>query len=339
MNKKIIALLLLYFSFTKLFAAKMAITPFIIYENAGKKINFDHNPAETIFIELEQYWFEGLLGFSYFSEKNYGLVYTLMDANATCSAENQDYLLYGFVQKNETNWFADVKLYDASKKKLIKEFYSSDDIEHYNRFIENLIRNIIDGLLDITGLSKEEKIKEEQRPMELKLPVSAYYWSPINEKWNRKIIGTAGIKIGADFYPSQKKKIFNSKLIDISIMPKFEWNYGLNHKDVYKLSLNTISIGAPLLFHIHFDNIHTVYTGAGFNYEIELMSIVPKYEEKKFLYQNIFSVEITAGYDFHLNELLELIAETTFDFHLGKSEFVSIKPALGVSFNLFKGRN
>ena len=339
MNKKLICILGVLILICKLFASTMAITPFVVYEANGSKISLEQNPAIKIHKELENYWFEGLLNFSYLSEKQYGIVYTLMDANVTCTAENKDYLLYGFIQKNEANWFADIKLYDSAKKKLIKEFYSSDDIEHYDRFMKNLLRNIIDGLLDVTGLAKEEQIREERRPMEFRLPASAYYWSPINEKWNRKIIGIAGIKIGAEFYPSQTKKIFNTKLIDISLMPKLEWNYGMNHKGIYPLSLNTISFGVPVLFHLHIDNIHTIYAGAGLNYEIELMNIVPKYEEKKFLYQNIFSIDATAGYSFHLNELLDLTAETTFDFHLGKSDFISIKPALGVSINIFKGQN
>ena len=68
------------------------------------------------------------------------------------------------------------------------------------------------------------------------------------------------------------------------------------------------------------------------------MNIKPKYENEKFLYQNVFSFETIAGYEFDINDKAHLFAEMAFDFHLLGDGFVSVKPCLGASFNIFKER-
>ena len=336
MNKKIYSLLLVSFIIFRVFSSEMVLTPLIVYDNAGNKIDMEENPAERIYNSLEKHWFEGLLKFTYLSEQKTGIVYTLMDANIICSSEKKDYLFYGYVQKNEGNWLGNVKLYDASKKKVLKEFYSSDDIEHYDRFMDNLENNIIDGLMDITGLSNDELLKENTHPIEFNLPVAAYYWSPIDGKWNQIIMGIAGAKLGVEFYPSQKQMVFCSKLVDFSLMLKLEYNYGRNQNDAYPLSLNTIAVGLPLFLHFHYDPRNVLYMGFGMNYEIELMTYIPKYENERFLYQNVFSGEITAGYEFAVNDLIKIFSEVAFDTHFGNGAFVVVKPTMGMSINLFK---
>lgn len=336
MNKKVYLVLVVSFLMCRGFSSEMILTPLVVYDISGNKIDMDENPAETIYKKLEKHWFEGLLQFSYSPEKQTGIVYTLMDANVMCTSEEKDYLFYGYIQKNEGNWLGNVKLYDAAKKKIIKEFYSSDDIEHYERFIENLTNNIVDGLMFLTGLENDQLIKENMRPMEIKLPVSAYYWTPIDGEWNRRIMGIAGAKLGVEFYPAQKQAVFCSKLLDYSLLLKFEYCYGRNQNDTYPLSLNIVKVGLPVLFHFHNDLRKTFYTGFGLNYSIEMMNYIPKYEEEKFLYQGIISGEIITGYDFNINKYLDIFSELSIDVHFEQIFFVSVRPTVGVCINLFK---
>ena len=92
------------------------------------------------------------------------------------------------------------------------------------------------------------------------------------------------------------------------------------------------------MLHVHFNERHSLYGGFGLAYNIELMSIRPKYEDKQFLYQNVFSFETIAGYEFNLNEKVNLFAEINVDCHMLGDGFVSLKPCLGASFNIFKER-
>lgn len=337
MNKKVFLLLIITFLMVKVFASEIVLTPLVSYDSFGNKIDMDENPAEAIYKSLEQHWFEGMIKFSYLSETQTGVVYTLMDANVICVSEKKDCIFYGYVQKNEGNWFANVKLYDASKKKVIREFYSSDDIDHYQRFLDHLTSNIIDGLMSITGLSKDELLDKNMRPTELKIPVSGFYWTPVDGDWNKVIMGVAGAKLGFEFFPSQKQVLFSSNLLDFSIMLKFEYNYGKNPNSSYPLTLNTVKVGLPVIFHIHTDTKNTLYTGFGINYGIEMLNYIPKYEEEKYLYQNIISGEFTAGYEFNISRFLNMFSELAVDIHFGQGGFITVKPTLGLSLNVFKG--
>ena len=66
------------------------------------------------------------------------------------------------------------------------------------------------------------------------------------------------------------------------------------------------------------------------------MSIKPKYEDKKLLYQNVFSLEPLVGYEFNLNQKIKLFGEMIFDFHIMGDGFASVKTCLGSSFNIFR---
>lgn len=336
MNKKIPFFLLFILIISRLSASEMLLTPFVVYDNNGNKIDINENPSEAVYKILKQYWFEELLNFSYLSEKQTEIVYTIMDANNLSNKEEKEYLFYGYVQKNEGNWFGNIKLYDSTKKKIIKEFYCSDDKDHYERFIKQLSQNIIDGLIEITGLSQVELRKERTHPIELQLPVSGYYWSPLGGEWNRVIMGIAGVKLGLDFYPPLQEMEFCSKPMDCSLMFKLEWNYGKNQTNAYPLSLNTIEVGLPFFFHFHYDSRNIFHLGFGMNYELDLMNYIPKYEDKRFIYKSCITTEIIAGYEIKLNRLINLFTEVAFDIHYGKENYVYIKPTLGTSFNLFK---
>lgn len=320
------------------YAANIKIAPLAVYDNRGSKMSPPFNPEKAIHAELEKHWFEGLLHFASIAKDKYGIPVTIIDAHKICESESIDYLLYGYIKKNEANWFSEIKFYDASKKKVIKEFFASDDTEHYERMIDNLKKNILYGIEEITGLNQNELREEKTRAIELNIPASIFYWSPIDVNWGDKVLGIAGINIGLEFYPPQPVLVFNGKLIDLSARFNLLWNIGINKENTFPLIFNTIAISFPIIWHVHFNTMHSVYAGIGLAYEIEFMKIQPKYEDKQFFYQNIFSLKTPVGYELTLNEIIKFFVEITFDYHLTGDGFISIEPGLGVSFNVFKER-
>ena len=315
MNKKSLLFLTAFFLFSYFsFSSEIKIAPISVFDGSGNKVTPPFNPSKAIQSELEKHWFEGVISFSLLNEEMYGIPVTIIDANKICVNEKVDYLIYGFIKKNEKNWFAEIKLYDSNEKKIKQDFFASDNIEHYERLINNLCQ------------------------MELNIPAALFYWTPIDSKWGNKILGIAGLSTGVEFYPPQPIIIFKEKLFEFSIRTNLSWNIGINKKKTYPLILNTIAVSLPVLLHMHFDKRNSLYFGFGLAYEAELMSIRPKYEDKQFLYQNIISFETIAGYEFNLNEKINLFAELIFDFHMLGDGFVSVKPCLGASFNVFKER-
>ena len=66
------------------------------------------------------------------------------------------------------------------------------------------------------------------------------------------------------------------------------------------------------------------------------MNIRPKYEDEKFLYQNVFSLEAVAGYEFAVNRNVSIFTEIVFDWQLSDGGCVSVKPTVGASFSIYK---
>ena len=338
MNKRAICFTALLFSLVIASASEIKIAPLAVYDGDGNKTEAPYNPSKAIHDELEKHWFDGLINFSHISESKYGIPVTIIDAHKICASERADYLIYGYLKKNESSWLCEVKLYDANGKKIIKEFFAGDSIDHYDRLINVLCQNILFGIEEITGLNKDELRQEKTRSMELRIPVSLLYWSPVDSDWGDKILGIAGVNAGLELYPPQPVIVSNGKLMDFSARLNLSWNIGINKKNTYPLVINTMAISLPVLLHVHFNERHSLYGGFGLAYNIELMSIKPKYENEKFLYQNVFSFETIAGYEFEINDKAHLFAEMAFDFHLLGDGFVSVKPCLGASFNIFKER-
>lgn len=338
MNKRAICFTALLFSLVIASASEIKIAPLAVYDGDGNKTEAPYNPSKAIHDELEKHWFGGLINFSHISESKYGIPVTIIDAHKICASERADYLIYGYLKKNESSWLCEVKLYDANGKKIIKEFFAGDSIDHYDRLINVLCQNILLGIEEITGLNKDELRQKKTRPMELRIPVSLFYWNPVDSNWGDKILGIAGVNAGIELYPPQPVIVSNEKLIDFSARFNLSWNIGINKKNTYPLVINTMAISLPVLLHVHFNERHSLYGGFGLAYNIELMSIKPKYENEKFLYQNVFSFETIAGYEFDINDKARLFAEMAFDFHLLGDGFVSVKPCLGASFYIFKER-
>ncbi|MGN0732528.1 MAG: hypothetical protein ACI4MA_11590 [Treponema sp.] len=338
MNKRIFCFTAFLFSIVIASASEIKIAPLAVYDTRGNKAAPPFDPAKAVYEELEKHWFEGLVTFSLLAEKSHGVPLTILDANKICAEGSADYLLYGYVKKNETSWLCEIKLYSAAEKKIIKEFFASDSLEHYDRLINALCRNILYGLEEETGFNQGELKRKKTRPLELKIPASLFYWSPVDGNWGSKILGMAGASAGLELYPLQPVMVAKEKLVDLSLRLNFSWNIGMNKKDAYPLTLNTIAISLPVLLHVHFNEVHSFYGGIGFACNIELMSIWPKYEDERFLYQNVFSFETITGYELAINNAVCLFTEIIFDWHMMGDGFVSVKPCLGASFNIFKER-
>ena len=336
MNRKFFCFIVFLFSSFTVFASEILIAPIAVYDSNGDKTSVPNTPDKAIYTELEKHWFEGLINFSCLREKNYGIPVSIIDANKICISESVDYLIYGYVKKNETSWNGEVKLYDAANKKIIKEFFASDSIEQYDRFINVLCQNVLSGIEEISGLNKNDLKKNETRLIELYIPVSLFYWTPIDSGWGSRILGIAGLSTGLEFFLPQPIMVTKGNLIDFSARFNLAWDIGINKKTSYPLILNTVEIGLPVILHLHFNEFHSLYGGLGLAYNIELMSIRPKYEDKQFLYQNVLSFETVAGYEFAPNEKIKLFSEIVFTYHMLGDGFVSIKSSIGVSFNVFK---
>ncbi len=338
MNKKLLsAMLILLLHAFFISAETVLIAPIIIYDKDSNVIPLDRNPSEEIYGKVSDYWFEGMLDIRLLSSRKYGEIYTTLDASRCCVAEEAEYILFGYIQKNEGSWSGSMKLYSANAKKTLMEFFSSDDINHYERLLDNLSDKILTGLEEITGLNRSEVLNSKIRPFELRMPASVFYWTPVDTGWNSTMTGIAGCDVGLELFPRQPKVTLGQILVDFSLRPELSYSYGMGKDGVYPLHYNGISFVLPVLARFHFNMRNSLYIGTGAYYEIELMSIIPKYEKQQFHYQNIFGLESFVGYELNVNEALDVFTEARFDFHFSKDSFLAVKAVLGLSLSLYKG--
>lgn len=338
MNKRMLCLFAPLLSTFLTFATEIKVAPLAVYDMNGNKTTLPSDPAKEIYAELEKLWTGGLVHFSRLDESKCGIPVTIIEANKISVSENADYLIYGYVKKNETNYLAEIKFYSTNEKKIVTEFFASDSSGHYERMLAFLSGNIVEGIKEISGINHFELQEKKTRPTELRIPVSAFYWNPIDNKWGSKILGIAGASTGLEFYPRQPVSIKKGKLIDFSTRLDVSWAFGKNKRDAYPLKLNMVTISLPVLVHVHFDEDHSIYAGFGFAYNSELMNITPKYEGEQFNFQNVFSFENIIGYEFRINKTVSLFAEVIFGYHMIDSGFVTVKPCIGTTFNVFKER-
>jgi hypothetical protein len=277
-----------------------------------------------------------LIHFTQIQENIYGIPSTVIEANKICATENKEYILYGYIKNNETNWYADIKLYSAQEKKIIQEFFASDDAAHYDRMLEDITKKIITGIGELSGTNPEYLDNKRFRSAEARIPLYSFYWTPIDNKWSPKILGIAGVTTGIEFYPPLPQITLRQIKFGFSTGLNLSWCCAINHKETYPLFLNTVSISCPFYIHLCFNERNSIYTGIGLGYEIELLKIRPKYEGEQFLYQNILSLEASIGYDFKINEIINFHTGLAFNFHLNPDKCISIKPDLGLSFRIFK---
>lgn len=338
MSKKFFSIVLcfLFFLFS-LSGETILVAPVVVYDKESKRIETKEDPSVIMCREFSSRWFEGLIHFENLGRKKYGEILNILDASRVCTAENVEFMLYGYIQNNEGNWFGNIKLYDSQKKKIIKEFYCADSLEHYERFLASLAHNILEEITELTGIESDTLNKTDIRPVELTLPVSLFYWTPVDPKWNSRILGIAGTEIAAEFYPQQPLISIKEKQIDFSIRLVLFWDCGINQRKCFPLFMNNISVYSSAVIHVHFDKQHSVYAGAGPGYALELIKIEPKYEDPKLYYQNAFYVECLSGYEFCFNDKLNFFAENALAFYMTGGQLVTIKQKLGVSFHIFGG--
>lgn len=330
MRKKVLFFIIFIFALLSIFADEIMIAPIIVYDKKGDKLEIDI--SKKVYQKLSSHWFDGQLDFELLRPEKYGMIYTGLDAAKVCTVESKRFMIYGYVQKNDFNWFANLKIYDSEQKKIIKEIFAGDEINYIERFENDIFDKLIQELEKIIGIQNIEKKTEE--PLKISVPTALYYWSPLSEKWNSVYTGLVGAFLGIEFYPPQKEIVLISKKIDFTFRFYLTYYLGIGKPNMYPLNLNVIQVGLPCFINLHFNEKHSMYFGLGMFYEIEIMNIIEKYQNQKMYFQNVMGLENILGYKFHINQYVDLFSEFNLNFQFNQSKLFLIKPTIGVTIKL-----
>ena len=339
MNKRLLYIVLpLIMLMPFLQAETILVAPVAVYDSGSNAVRLEKNPAEELYIRLSEYWLEGLASFRKVSAEKYGKLYTSLDASRLCSAEEAEYILFGYVQKNEGSWNACVKLYSFHQKKILKEFFASDSTDHYERLLDTLAANIVSGIEETAGLGLTKAAMDKVRPFEIRLPLSGFCWNYASGKWRETMEGSAGGSIGLHIYPPQTKLNIGKFTADFSLRPMASY-YRADGKDrTYQPECNAFVFTLPLVFQLHFSKRNSVYIGSGVFYETAALKMTPKYEDKREMRQSLYGLESFIGYEFKAGRLASIFTEAGVGFHFNGDKVVTARAGLGLSFTLYRGK-
>ena len=128
-----------------------------------------------------------------------------------------------------------------------------------------------------------------------------------------------------------------SNYFDTSIRLLTSYSFGKEVEGSYPVKLHNIQLNSSLLERFHFNKNHAVYVGCGPYYELELLTVLEKYKDAKTYFQNIFGGKTFLGYELTINKNLVFGTEVAFDFHFSNDFYVSIKPSILMTINVYRG--
>ena len=169
----------------------------------------------------------------------------------------------------------------------------------------------------------------------LGISISSFYWNPLSPKWNDALLGIAGAQFGVELFMPHERKVSN--YFDTSIRFLTSYSFGKEVEGSYPLNLHNVQFNSSLLERFHFNKTHAVYVGCGPYYELEFLTVLEKYKDAKTYLQNMFGLKTILGYELTINKKILFGTEVAFDFHLSKDFFVSIKPSILLTINIYRG--
>ena len=331
MKKKTLLILLFIFAGSSLFALEIYVAPisFIEDEKVFSKIEISKDIAR----EAEAYLHGKELFFKEIKNKGLNAPVAMIDAIKVSKEEKAEYLLYGFVEKREYTYRAEIRLLDFDKKEIRKIFYSADDIENYERVIKDLGYKIVSYLDALFALGVEE---EKPGKLILSVPVSLGYWSYISSGWMNTATGTGAVSTGLDLITNDRAfRNFKHKTY-LSWSLNLEYRYGIGKEDVELKGMHIITLGFPI--RVHIDNLSKedgVFFGFGFFYELDIANIEETYGESKSSLYTHLGLMVSVGYQWQLNEKIKIAFDNIVDIGLQSPSMVSFSPRIRMLYSFY----
>ena len=333
-SKSILVISFLLLITHKLFAENVILAPIMSVTEESNELVLKTEINNEIFKYLKQYNFENIIKFKTISEDSFGKVTSVLDANRICKILNSNYIVYGYIQKNSKSWYCNLKLYDFQKKVVTREIFVSDELQKFDRFVKLICSRTVDIFREEIGL-KEQSFVDRSMPIRLDLAQSVYYWSPLTKNWINAIYGIIGTNLTTEFYPFINNTAFFFMDWRYSFRLNLSYSYGLGNQENYPANYHTITVSAPALAHLYIDKTNECYVGLGPYYEMEILHIKQNYLEENVVFQNMFGLQSIIGYCFIVNDLLGVFSELEFNFHFSQTPYASVKPSIGVRFNMY----
>ncbi len=186
---------------------------------------------------------------------------TLLEAARLCEAHGYGYLLYGWVQRTDYAFHAEVKLFDSEGGEVVAVFFGSDDERHYERLIEDVASKIVAYFGDEIGLSPQRESPRDRNL--LSFPCAVGVWTPIAGEWSRVTTGLATVAAGARFVPVRPLFALGSRPGYAAFGLDVEYALGMNDPGYESFFLHMARVRLTLEADVEVADRHSVGLGLG----------------------------------------------------------------------------
>ncbi|MDL2228709.1 hypothetical protein LJC14_00490 [Treponema sp. OttesenSCG-928-L16] len=254
------------------------------------------------------------------------------DAARLSRAENAEYLLYGYIAKNDYTFTAEIKLFDYGNRRVDRIFYAMDDHGNYERLLNDLAYKIVSCFSDAFHL---ELFETKPEYMSLSVPASIGYWTPLGGRWTDILTGTFLIEGGLWFIPADDVFTLFGIGFHLSIGAHLSYRFGVGNPDNYKAYDHSLTISAPIRLHIRLNRQSNVFLGGGLQYSIDFLRIQEKYSQPETKVYDSMGIMASLGYQHTLTDSISLYLDNIFELKFYRTPMPSYSVRTGIVYMLF----
>lgn len=329
LDKRILFFAAIIICSVKCFSTEITIIQFVGYEeDTGNEFYTTIN--EDLYEHLAGYSFDGLISLS-LPGRNIPIVYSSLEAIQVARLLSSDYILYGYIRRTSNSYFVEAKLYNSHTSTIEKIFFTSDDLENYNRFVSTLSRNIAEYFCSLLDINLE-KAAGDVRRFALEIPVSIEYWSPLRKDWIQEFIGIIGAGFGVQLFPELAFPFIRNTMIELSFGLDFQYGFALGRDKLEPSHLHSVNIASPVLLKWEYYPRHSFLLGVGPLYGLDTLVIRQRYREQETIIGNSYGLRTVLGYLYQAHPICRINAGLDIDGYFTRNTPPTISLKVGCSF-------
>jgi hypothetical protein len=187
---------------------------------------------------------------------------SFLDALHLSNELSLDYIIYGFIEKNEYSIHGELKLFDSKKQEIIRIFYSTDNTDRLTRLIGDLISKIEEYFKSIFNMPLPgEKIKAAPSHGIISFVFGAGYWTPATSEWNEYNLGLYSIDLHTRFIPTRPPEGARFRGFYFRTGLVINFFHSINRAGYEHYNLLTFTFGIPAALCADIETKHTLSLG------------------------------------------------------------------------------
>ncbi len=256
---------------------------------------------------------------------------SFLDAMRMCQSNNYEYLIYGFVRPEGNALSAGIKLISSADRKLLAEFYASDDTAHGDRLMSDLAIKIYAFFIDDLGWTGQKNPLAP--PRNFSMGISGGIWSPIGA-WSKALVGAYKAEFRLRFVPLPWLYEQDGERYSFGLCLRLGFALGLNAEGYEPALLYCGRARFPVDYCCSFGKVFSLSMGAGPMIEYEFLDQSRRNTGEYCAYTLAGGFSAFADLTCQASPLFSFGVGGVFDFIFFEEPLYEVSPELFVCFSL-----